>query len=91
MVNQIGVYLFLFPIVYIVYEYYTTTTLGDLVRREEFQGMGEKVKAQLISQILHCLLFIENAEIYEETGESRKFAMVYIDPDNILVLQSKVN
>ena len=53
MINQIGVYLFLYPVVYIVYEYYTTTTLGDLIRLDQFQEMTEKTKSQLIIQILH--------------------------------------
>lgn len=39
LVNFIGVYTVTWPTVYIVYEYYTITTLGDLIRDHKLGDM----------------------------------------------------
>jgi len=77
LINQVGVYTFLYPIAYLVFEYYTTTSLGDVVK----QGKLSDMKIQLFIQILYCLQFLEQ----------RGYSMNCLDPDNILLIHSKTS
>ncbi|CAI2362831.1 unnamed protein product [Moneuplotes crassus] len=91
LVNQLGVYLELYPLVYIVYEYYTTITLGDLMREGKLAEINEKSKSQLIVQILHSLEFLEKAQSRTTDEQVITYKLACIDPDNILVVKAPIS
>lgn len=51
MTNLIGHYTLQYPIVYMVFEYYTMTTLSDCVKEGRLVYMNDKLKTQLVSKL----------------------------------------
>ena len=78
LINFIGVYTVTYPAVYIVYEYYTTATLGDFIRTKKWSEMKTEEVLMLTLQIISCIQYLNN----------NGFIFTCIDPDNILILKS---
>ena len=79
LVNFIGVYTSWYPIVYIVYEFYTTITLGDLIKKKKFEMMKPQEIAILTLQLTSCIDYLNK----------NGYTLTCIDPDNVLMLRSQ--
>jgi serine/threonine protein kinase len=77
-VSLVGVYLFLYPQVYLVYEFYSMETLKDVYATME--EIDNKIKGQIVMQLLHSLEYIEQ----------RGYTLAMIDPTNVLVTKNQI-
>jgi serine/threonine protein kinase len=77
-VSLVGVYLFLYPQVYLVYEFYSMETLKDVYATME--KVDNKLKGQIVMQLLHSLEYIEQ----------RGYTLAMIDPTNVLVTKNQI-